>query len=209
MRLAGSTIIAIILTATISLCTAEDSRESKVRIHATDTFGNELTPIRVVRFVEQRINGKDFSSQFVDAQAHGVPYGNYVISVNAGNIRLGRIVHIDSPEVFLVLSGSGTFIDYGPHPLPGPINRVVGLPKDAKAPIWVKIASLFGNEPTHWTLRVGNDGSFSALGGLDIGQYALVVLNRRGILFSGNLSLKERESKIEVDVSAGTIKQSH
>jgi hypothetical protein len=164
--------------------------------------------MRVVRFVEQRVNGKDFSSQFVDGQAHGIAYGAYVISVNAGSIRLGKIVYIDSPEAFVVLSGSGTFIDYGSHPLPGPIYRVVGLPKDAKVPIWVRIVSLFGDEPTHRTLRVGDDGTFSALGGLDIGQYALVVLDRRGILFSGNLSLKERESKIEVDVSAGTIKQS-
>jgi len=200
-------ICGVALTATFVAAAGKET--ASVRIHATDVFGNGLRPIRVTRFLESGVGGRNFSSLFAGAEAEGIPYGKYIVTIRAGDVGLSGTIVIDRPLQFLVFSGTGWNFDRPEGaPIPrGATHRIVGLPKNVRSPVWVRLIALFQDDAYHYrTSLVRDDGSFSVL--VDMGEYALVVLDGRGTLFSGMVSVKNFKSKIEVNLETNTITQS-
>ena len=185
---------------------AAEAQTAKVEIHATDVFGQGLSPIRVIRFAA-RPGLKDFSDRFAGSIGQDIPYGDYFVTIRAGGIGLGTIAHIDGPSVFLVLSGDGWNIDIGPGARQGPLNHVIHLPKSTKGPVWMKFVPLFNdNLRAVSTFRIADDGSFpSGPAGIQLGEYFVMLSDAKDILFSGRFTIKKPNSQIEVDVGAGVI----
>ena len=152
---------AILLTVASFLRLAQTSA---VRIHAVDPFGRGIGPISVTRFVESRAGGKrDYSAQFVDGRATGIPLGEYVASVRAGGIQLGGPVKLTDSETFIVLSGSGQSNEYGPGRVPVLKGKLINVPEGTPSPIWLRIFNLYENVDSSKTLcwtRYGLFGSY-------------------------------------------------
>ena len=185
---------------------AAEAQTAKVEIHATDVFGQGLSPVRVIRFAA-RPGLSDFSDRFAGSTGQDIPYGDYFVTIRAGDIGLGTIAHIDDPSVFLVLSGDGWIIETGPGARQGPLNHVIHLPKSTKRPVWMKIVPLFNDKlRAVSTVRISDDGSFpSGAGGYELGEYFVILSDAKDILFSGRFTIKKLDSQIEIDVGAGVI----
>lgn len=177
-----------------------------MRIHATDAYGNGLTPITIQQFEERSAGGRDYSRSFIGSEAKDIPYGDYFAIVKAGDLTLNASIHVDQPSVFVVASGTGWFIHLGPNAKPGPLNRVVGLPQNLQSPVWVRIVPLFNNDRFYITKLVGTDGTFSVLGGLDPGEYLVVVLDAQRKLASAEITYNN-SSGFEINVSTGMVRQ--
>jgi hypothetical protein len=185
---------------------AAEAKTAKVEIHATDLFGQGLDPIRVIRFAARQ-GLKDFSDKFAGPLGQNIPYGDYFVTISAGDIGLGTIAHVDGPSVFLVLSGSGWIIDTGTGARPGPLNHVIHLPESTKRPVWMKVVPLFNDSlKAVSTFRIADDVSFpSGTGGYELGEYFVTVSDAKDILFGGRFAIKKLNSQIEIDVGAGVI----
>jgi len=197
--------LSLLLITAARLSMAASTETGKVRIHVTDQFGNGLGPVQVTRFAEPKAGGRGYADRFVGAEADGIPYGEYVVQVKAGRaVRAGR-AQIDRPENFIVLSGSGVFIDFAPNARPVTPGRVIAFPVGTQKPVWIRIINLYQNPGTYQTLPVGDDGSFSA-GLLESGSYYVAVLDAKGVLFSGTLMIKNFVSgSVVIDLARGLI----
>lgn len=173
---------------------------AKVRLYAVDPFGHGLGSFQVVRFVEPRIGGKDYTSLFHGSEADGIPYGTYVVGIRAGKIGIGGNVHVDQPDTFAVLAGSGKFTEGG-VPLTG---RITGIPKGTSQPVWIKIMYLYEDDSCCTTLLLDAANSFST-GVLIPGLYLLTVMHDGGVLCSGAVGVGDYGAKIEVNLASGTI----
>lgn len=151
----------LLWTLALSHCIAAARDTSTVELHATDLFGRGLQPIQVTRFVESRIGGIDYSSQFVGGQGKEIPFGEYVVSIRAGGILIGGRVSVYSSEVFAVLSGSGKILEYGPGAVPVLRGQVLGMASGVGKPIWVRMFNLYENDDCCTTVKVAEDQTFS------------------------------------------------
>ncbi len=198
-------IAALLIAALASYMIGETKSTSTVRIHATDQFGMGLTPLRVTRFVEQRVGGRDYADRFVGSEAKEIPYGDYIMSGRAANIQIGGPIHINSPETFLVLSGGGIIADFAPGANPVTRGMVIGLSSEIKKPVWIRIINLYRGLGSYQTLPVSNDGSFSA-NLLLPGSYFLAIHDGAGALFSGTVEVPDlSEAFVKVDLVKRTI----
>jgi hypothetical protein len=195
----------LLLITAARLLIAASTETGKVRIHVTDQFGNGLGPVQVTRFTEPKTGGRTYADRFVGAEANGIPYGEYLVQVRAGSAVRGGRVQIDRPENFIVLSGSGVFIDFAPNARPVTPGRVMALPAGTPQPVWIRIVNLYQSPGSYQTLPVGDDGAFSA-GLLESGSYYIAVLDAKGVLFSGTLMIKNFvNASVVIDLAKGLL----
>lgn len=197
-------LVMFLLSAATQGVRAAPKLSATVRLHVVDQYGKGLGPVTVISFAQPRIGGRDYSSRFVGGKAEGIPFGDYNVSVRAGGVILGARISLDSGEAFIVLSGSGVFMEYSPGHSPVLRGRVTGLPENASRPIWVRIFNLYQDVGCCRTLRIGDDGSFAGLF-LEAGDYLITVLNDTGVLYNGQLRMDDPRSEVEINVGAGVV----
>lgn len=205
IRLTIFALLAVVASEVPSLSGAD--QKATVSIHVVDPFGKTLGPVTVTRFVEENNpKGRNYSSSFKEGNAKGIPYGDYDVTV----MGIGAKVEILAPETFIVLARPHylEYMNIGPGYGPVLIGQVTGLPEGGKDPKWIRIIHLY-NEGLNCcrTLRLGDDGSF-ATGLLYPGAYLVVVIDGRGVLFTGSLRLDEARSRVQIDVASGVIRVS-
>jgi hypothetical protein len=189
----------------IGLATAAPIQTARVRLHAVDLFGNARGPIKVIQFLETRVGGKDYRNLFVGSEAQGIPFGDYIVGVEAGGYRTAVNVSLYSGDTFVVLSGPKVIADYTKGMTPVVRGIVKGLPETPADPVWVRIFSVYQNAGCCWTERVAADGTFSP-GHLEAGEYVVLVLHDGGTLYEGRLHLEDPRSEVEVDLPSGVVR---
>jgi hypothetical protein len=194
----------IIATAS-ALVSGDSQTTATVRIHVTDAYGRGLGPPHVNRFVELK-SKKDYASRFNGSEATGIPYGDYVIQVQAGRFKRAEKLQISRSVEFIVLDGPDWILDRAPgNPPPGPAHRVLGIDPQLKPPIWVRVVPLFGAEYTSQTAQVADDGSFSLYSALFPGTYSVSVLDAQGVLFTG--VLESDSYSFDIDLVSRSIRK--
>ncbi len=193
------TIAALIVIAILSTASRAAPATTSVTILAVTPFGELLRPVKVIKFAAGDVRGRDYSSQFTDGKAHGIPYGPYFAQVSAGGRGIAGFVRVGRENTLLVLSGPDKFIERGPG-LPGLTGKVTGV-GDIK-PVWVRLVRLYSEDLCCTIVALSDDGTFS-FGGLDAADYVLLVLSDNRVLFEGRVRIDETDSLISVDLAKG------
>lgn len=195
-------LLTVLLTAPILRGLQE--KGAVVRLYAVDQRGHGISPIEVVRFVEQRLGGRDYAQSFAGAEASDIPHGDYVAHLKSANRRIAGIVHVNADHVFVVLSAHDKITEYPPGAAPTLSGRLTGLQRKTP-PVWVRLINAYEDAGCCRTLEVTEEGTFSTKG-LEPGTYLLIVLNDAGILQNGSFYIEDPSSEIDVDVKSGMIK---
>jgi hypothetical protein len=92
-------------------------------------------------------------------------------------------------------------IESGPG-APQTIGKVVGL--GGNSPVWVRIVRVFSEDDCCTIVPVSKDGPFS-LGNMEAGDYVLLVLSDRRVLFEGRIRIEFPGASIAVDLTKGQV----
>jgi hypothetical protein len=168
---------------------------TSVTILAVTPFGEILSPVKVRRFVAE--GGRDYSSRFTGSRADGIPYGPYTAGVMAGGRGIAAPVRVGRPNTFIVMSLPEAFIERGPGSR-GVTGRVDGV--DASKPAWIRLVRVFSEDLCCTIVPLSEDGTFS-FGGLDVGDYVLLVLTDGRVLFEGRVRIDDPNAIITVDLA--------
>jgi len=136
---------------------------------------------------------KSLKSRLNGAVATKIPYGTYLVRVSAPGFRTSeREIHLDQPELLvrMPLSVSGECIGFAQ--IHGTIRHA---PPDRE--LWVKIVPLQGVGGAE--SRVGRNGSF-LVGGLDWGQYLLLVVDGQTIIHTASVEPTE-SAALDIDLA--------
>jgi hypothetical protein len=176
--------------------------KASVSILTVTPFGSVLKPVTVLRFAAESGRGKDYSSYFQNAKAVGIPYGEYLARVRAGDRIIAGRVLVNEPDAFLVLSGPALFIDTGPTSRTGFRGKILGF--NRPGPVWIRVVRVFSEDICCTVAAVSEDGIFS-LKGLEIADYLMLILYDGGVLFEGRFRLESTAGFIDVDPGRGTV----
>ena len=136
---------------------------------------------------------KSLKSRFNGAVATKIPYGTYIARVSAPGFRRSeREFRLNQPDSLVRIQLSvaiecGGFADVRGGIRPAPADRE----------LWVKLVPLRGIGGAE--ARVSRDGSFLA-GGLDDGQYLLLVVDGKAIVHTANFAVP-RSAPLDVDLA--------
>jgi len=170
---------------------------ASVTILAVSPFGVILRPLKVTRFAGDNGRGRDYSSQFTEARAQGIPYGMYMAQVTAGGRVIAAPVRVAREDTLVVLSGPGEIIERGAG-LTGVVGRVTGA--DGINPVWIRLVRVFSEDVCCTIVPLSEDGTFG-FGGLDSAEYVLLVLSDGRVLFDGRVRIETTNAFIDVDLA--------
>jgi hypothetical protein len=163
----------------------------RVEVSAFSILGERLSTLDI-DLIEVGTH-KSIKSQFKGAVAAKIPYGTYLVRVSAPGFRRSECeIHLDQPEVFVRIQLSVSIECGGFAEIRGSIHSA---PADRE--LWVKLVPLQGVGGAE--ARVSQDGSFLA-GGLDAGQYLLLVVDGKAIVHTASLVVP-RSSPLDVDLA--------
>jgi hypothetical protein len=174
---------------------------TSVTILVVTPFGEVLQPVEVMRFAKGDIRGRDYAQQFRGARAEGIPFGPYYAQVKAAGRRIAGDVRVGRADTLIVLSGPEVIIERGPG-APETVGKVVGL--GGNTPVWVRIVKVFSEDYCCTIVPVSEDGSFF-LGGMEEGDYILLLLTDRRVLFEGRIRIEFPGASIVVDLTKGQV----
>jgi len=150
----------------------------RVEVSAFSILGERLS-ILDVDLIEVGTH-KSLKSRLNGAVAAKIPYGAYLVRVSAPGFRGSeREIHLDQHEILVRMQLSVSIECGGFEEIRGTLRHA-----SANRELWVKLVPLQGVGGAE--ARVGQDGSFLA-GGLDGGQYLLLVLDGKAIVHTANL----------------------
>lgn len=163
----------------------------RVEVSAFSVLGERL-PTLDIDLIEVGTH-KSLKSRLNGAVAAKIPYGTYLVRVSApGFHRSEHEIRLDQPEILVRIQLSvavecGGFAEVRGSIHPAPTDRE----------LWVKLVPLWGVGGAE--ARVSQDGSFLA-GGLDDGQYLLLVVDGKAIVHTASLVVT-RSSSLDVDLA--------
>jgi hypothetical protein len=164
----------------------------RVEVSAFSILGERL-PILGIDLIEFGTH-KSLKSRLNGAVATKVPYGTYLVRVSAPGFRRSeREIHLDQPEVLVrmqlavAVECSSSFAE-----IRGILRHA---PPDRE--LWVKLVPLQGVGGAE--VRISQNGSFLA-GGLDEGQYLLLVLDGKAVVHTGNLVIPA-STPVDIDLA--------
>jgi hypothetical protein len=153
-------------------------RFGRVEVSAFSILGKRL-PVLNIDLIEVGTH-KSLKSRLNGAEATKVPYGTYLVRVSAPGFRSSeREVRLDQPETLVRMQLSVAVECGGFAEIRGALRHA---PIDRE--LWVKFVPLQGVGGAE--ARIGQDGSFFA-GGLDEGQYLLLVVDGQAIVHTTSL----------------------
>lgn len=139
---------------------------------------------------------KSLRSNFRGWRGTNIPYGEYVLRIEAPGFRSHeQILRVYQPSVAVRVGLRVTLAD------DEPLRQVQGrvTPADLnRAELWVKLVPVLANGPT-MDARVLQDGTFS-FGGIDPGEYLLIVIRGTSIVQTKQAKLFGGE-KIEIPLT--------
>ena len=140
--------------------------------------------------------GRDYSAQFSGAKADGIPIGKYLAQVRAEGRAITSDVVVYRTNTLIVLSGLNEIIERGPGQ-PGVSGKVAGV--EAAKLVWIRMVRVFSEDLCCTIVPLSVDGTFS-FGGLDAGDYVLLVLADSKVLFEGRVRIDGPNMFITVDL---------
>jgi hypothetical protein len=148
------------------------------------TLGIDLIEVGTHKSLKSRLNG---------VVATKIPYGTYLVRVSAPGFRSSaREFRLDQPEILVRIQLSVSVECGGLAEVRGSVH-----PAPADRELWVKLVPLRGVGGAE--ARVSRDGTFLA-GGLDDGQYLLLVVDGKAIVHTASLAVPQR-SPLDVDLA--------
>jgi hypothetical protein len=174
-----------------------------VTIITVTPFGEILTPVKVTKFTIDRGRGADFSSRFEAGKAvSGVPYGEFLAQVRAGDRVIAGFVHVNRENALLVLAGPKVIIERGQSAGPGVVGRLVGA--SGTKPTWVRMLRVFSEDECCTTVPVSDDGKFS-FGAMEEGDYLFLALTDGRVVCEGRVIVRAVNLTIEADTTTGQL----
>ena len=166
-------------------------QSGRVEVSAFSILGERLSGLDI-DLIEVGTQ-KSLKSRFNGAVAAKVPYGTYLVRVRAPGFRSSeREIHLDQPDALVRMQLSVAIECGGFAEIRGTLQHA---PKDRE--VWVKIVPLQGVGGAE--ARVGQDGSFFA-GGLDGGQYLLLVVDGKTIVSTTSLMVPA-SAPLDIDLA--------
>lgn len=155
-------------------------RFGRIEVSAFSILGERLSTLDIdlIEVGSQR----SFKSQIKGAVATKIPYGTYLVRVSVPGFRRSeREIHLDQPEVSVRAQLSVSIECGGFAEIRGSIHSA---PTDRE--LWVKLVPLQGVGGAE--ARVNRDRSF-LVGGLNAGQYLLLVVDGKAVVHTASLVL--------------------
>jgi hypothetical protein len=186
----------LLLLSTALLCGGEcvqvgPPKFGRVEVSAFSGLGDRL-PTLDVDLIEIGTH-KSLKSRLNRAIATKVPYGTYIVRVSAPGLRRSEHqIRLDQPEIAVRVQLSVSAECAGFADVHGRI-----LSAQAGRDLWVKLVPVRGVGGTE--TRVNADGSFLA-GGLDEGQYFVLVIDAQTVVRTVSLSLP-RKLSLDIDLA--------
>lgn len=192
----------LLLLGLVAMCLADTAPKASVTVVAVDPYGKVLNPLKMTHFVALGAPNRDYAASFVNATGEGIPLGEYMAQVRAGDINISGRVRVAQSATLVVLSGPDYFIDSGIRAGPLADGRVIGL--NETGPVWIKILRIFGDDVCCTNTLVSKAGTFS-LGRLEPGTYKFLLLHDGGIILEGTISVRDPAIFIEADIARGSV----
>jgi hypothetical protein len=163
----------------------------RVEVSAFSILGERL-PTLDIDLIEVGTH-KSLKSRLNGAVGTKIPYGTYLVRVSAPGFRRSEHeIRLDQPEILVRIQLSVAIECGGFAEVRGKVHPA---PQDRE--LWVKLVPLRGVGGAE--VRISQDGSFLA-GGLDGGQYLLLVVDGEVIVHTASLVIP-RSSPLDVDLA--------
>ena len=163
----------------------------RVEISAFSVLGERLSSLDV-DLIEVGTQ-KTLRSKLKGTVAKKLPYGTYLMRVSAPGFRRSeRQIILDQSELLVRIQLSISIECGGFAEIRGTLHQT---PADRE--LWVKLVPLHGAGGAE--ARVSHDGSFLA-GGLDGGQYLLLVVDGNAIVHTASVVVPKREL-LDIDLA--------
>ena len=185
----------LILSAAL-LCSGEcvqvgPPKFGRVEVSAFSILGERL-PTLDIDLIEVGTH-TSLKSRLNGAVAKKIPYGTYIVRVSAPGFRSSEHeIRLDQPKILIRIQLSVSIECGGFSEVRGSVH-----PAPTDHELWVKLVPLRGVGGAE--ARVSQDGSFLA-GGLDAGQYLLLVVDGEAIIHTVSLVVPP-PSPLDVDLA--------
>ena len=168
--------ICLVIVSCLLAFEASAAQVADVSLIVSDRFGKPFQSVRVVKFSTPA--GADLSQQFKGLKAASVPYGSYLVEIEADRTGMAEHVEVNKPVVSATISGGGWILETTKD-LELRV-RVERIPATASRPVWLKLVPLYGGTPTEvGILDKKDECSFF---NLETGVFAGILLNHDGVL---------------------------
>jgi hypothetical protein len=163
-----------------------------VSLIVSDPMGRPFKSVRVVRFSAE--GGPNFAREFRNLGAKLVPYGSYLVELEADDIKIADYVDVNNPEVCATISGDGVIVESTIDLL---LNvHVEQVPPAAMGTIWLKLVPLYGSGATRTALL---DAKHNArFFNVDVGTYSAILVSHNGILGVSTLQIRDRNTTMSM-----------
>ncbi len=176
-----------------------------VTVRAFDRTGKKLEPVKVV-FFKRDLRlwdpsashvSADFASYFQGPVGINIPYGDYSITIEAGGMRMGKMVHVRGDELLVLFQPVGYDIDT-PIIMPPTLGKITA--REQLADLWIRVVNSRFEDDCCALAAVSPEGNFT-LPHLEPGEYVFIVNSPTGVLLVATGSRNEdRYARVMIDI---------